>query len=108
MHWLPVSQMNGSLASLPSAIRKECENTTDNAAMRRSASKLLRRSRGSAPGFGMDVLIGIGSAARRRHLTTDEPSKLSANPVDVTGLRLAPPGRGRPDPALASACRRRL
>src|SRR5262249_40962981 len=35
--------MNGSLASLPSAIRKECENTTESAAIRRSASKLLRR-----------------------------------------------------------------
>src|SRR5437588_1503996 len=101
MHWLPVSQMNGSLASLPSAIRKECENTTDNAAIRRSASKLLRRWRGSAPGLGMDVLIGTGSAARRRHLTTDEPSKLSANPGRCH--RAAPrPAQSRP--AKPGAC----
>src|SRR2546430_16114379 len=42
-HWLPVMRTNHSLASLPSAIRKEWENTTDSAAMRRTASKLLAR-----------------------------------------------------------------
>src|SRR5439155_2472716 len=41
--WLPVTRTNHSLAPLPSAIRKEWENTTDSAAMRRSASKLLAR-----------------------------------------------------------------
>src|SRR5438034_1287087 len=42
-HWLPVTRTNHSLASLPSAIRKEWENTTDSAAIRRTASKLLAR-----------------------------------------------------------------
>src|SRR3954454_17936310 len=46
--WLPLSQTKGSLASVPSAIRKECENTTDSAASSRSASKLLPR-RSPAP-----------------------------------------------------------
>ena len=43
MHWLPFSRAKGSLASLPSAIRNEWENTTDSAAIRRRASKLFLR-----------------------------------------------------------------
>ena len=50
--WLPVSQISGSWSCVPSAIRKECEKTTEAAATRRSASKLFRREfvRPASPG----------------------------------------------------------
>src|SRR5580704_16801413 len=71
MHWLPVIHAKGSLASLPSAIRKEWENTTDSAAASRTASKLLARWPLSVVEGGNDLFVlapaGSGTATGLRH-----------------------------------------
>src|ERR1700679_1759017 len=89
-HWLPLSHTNGSRASLPSAIRNECENITDSAATSRSASKLLARP--AVRDCGIE-------AARTRRRRVGGLKGITAMTDDIL-IRQARPGDG---PALEEA-----